>query len=89
MITALGGFGLASRSAVGREPGVRDFLKLGARVETLGVFDGRSRGGPGGVVCVGCTGFVLAVILTCLCSSVVPRCKELFSQISANGTSYS
>ncbi|CAM9195825.1 unnamed protein product, partial [Ectocarpus sp. 12 AP-2014] len=34
-----GGFGFASRSAAGREPGVRDFLKLCARVDTLGVFD--------------------------------------------------
>ncbi|CAN0109637.1 unnamed protein product, partial [Ectocarpus sp. 6 AP-2014] len=34
-----GGFGLAIRSAAGREPGVRDFLKLCARVDTLGVFD--------------------------------------------------
>lgn len=36
-----GGFGLASRSAAGREPGVRDFLKLCARVQTVGVFDGQ------------------------------------------------
>lgn len=41
MMTARGGFGLASRSAAGREPGVRDFLKLCARVETLGVFHGQ------------------------------------------------
>ncbi|CAM9220817.1 unnamed protein product, partial [Ectocarpus sp. 13 AM-2016] len=34
-----GGFGFASRSAAGREPGVRDFLKLCARVDTLGMFD--------------------------------------------------
>lgn len=34
-----GAFGFASRSAAGREPGVRDFLKLCARVDTLGVFD--------------------------------------------------
>lgn len=33
------GFGFASRSAAGREPGVRDFLKLCARVDALGVFD--------------------------------------------------
>lgn len=39
-----GGFGLASRSAAGREPGVRDFLKLCARVEALGVFDGQGDG---------------------------------------------
>lgn len=36
-----GGFGFASRSAAGREPGVRDLLKLCARVDTLGVFDRR------------------------------------------------
>lgn len=36
-----GGFGLASRSAAGREPGVRDLLKLCSRVEVLGVFDGQ------------------------------------------------
>ncbi|CAM9377533.1 unnamed protein product, partial [Scytosiphon promiscuus] len=36
-----GGFGFASRSGAGREPGVRDFLKLCARVQTLGVFDGQ------------------------------------------------
>lgn len=39
-----GGFGcrgFASRSSAGgREPGVRDFLKLCARVDALGVFDG-------------------------------------------------
>lgn len=34
-----GGFGFLSRSSGGREPGVRDLLKLCARVETLGVFD--------------------------------------------------
>ncbi|CAM9333744.1 unnamed protein product [Ectocarpus fasciculatus] len=34
-----GSFGSASRSAAGREPGVRDFLKLCARVDTLGVFE--------------------------------------------------
>lgn len=34
-----GGFGFASRSSAGREPGVRDFLKLCSRVEVLGVFD--------------------------------------------------
>lgn len=34
-----GVFGLASRSAAGREPGVRDLLKLCARVDILGVFD--------------------------------------------------
>eukprot|EP00903_Cladosiphon_okamuranus_P014927 g13820.t2 len=44
MITARGGFGLPSRSGAGREPGVRDFLKLCARVETLGVFDGQGEG---------------------------------------------
>lgn len=34
-----GGFGFASRSSAGREPGVRDYLKLCSRVEVLGVFD--------------------------------------------------
>lgn len=44
---ARGGFGFASRATGGREPGVRDFLKLCARVDTLGIFHGED-GGVGG-----------------------------------------
>ena len=43
-----GGFGFASRSSAGREPGVRDFLKLCSRVEVLGVFDATDEMGEDG-----------------------------------------
>lgn len=44
---ASGGFGFASRSTGGRDPGVRDFFKLCSRVDRLGMFDGEDCVGVG------------------------------------------